>query len=210
MRPDGIGIINKRDGTQTSILNIAPYQTGGNWAWVPWAAWSPDGNTVYTVNHVTSETDQSSESQKFDLIAMPLKGGTSVDLVKNVGMFAYPVPSPVDHKSNFTNLTSGESIAQDTFSIAYLQAIFPDHSETSGYRLFIIDRDGSNKKSIFPEEGAVGLEPQHVVWSPVRVESIGNYAIALVYNGNIWIIDTGSGVAQQITGDGLTSRIDWR
>jgi hypothetical protein len=209
-RPDGIGILNSSDGTLTSILNIAPYQTGGNWAWVPGAAWSPDGNTVYTVNHVASEEDQSGESQRFNLIAVPLTGGTSIDLVNNVGMFAYPVPSPVDHKGKFINDSSADTVDQVAFSIAYLQAIFPDQSETSGYRLYIIDRDGSNKKYIFPEEDAVGLEPQHVVWSPGRVESIGNFAIALIYNGNIWIIDTGSGVAQQITGDGLTSRVDWR
>jgi hypothetical protein len=94
--------------------------------------------------------------------------------------------------------------------VAYLQAIFPDQSETSGYRLFIIDRDGSNPKSLFPEEGAVGLDPQHVVWSPVSLETSGDYTIALIYNGDIWMIDARTGAAQQITGDGLTNRIDWR
>jgi hypothetical protein len=209
-RPDGIGIINSRDGTQISILNIVPYQSGGNWAWVPGAAWSPDGNMVYTVNQIASDADQLGGSQQFDIIAVPLTGGTPVDLVKNVGMFAYPEPSPVNHQSNFISDASGVTIDQDAFCVAYLQAIFPDQSETSGYRLLIIDRDGSNKKSLFPEEGAVGLDPQHVAWSPVRIETTGDYAIALIYNGNIWIIDTGSGLAQQITGDGLTSRVDWR
>lgn len=209
-RPDGIGIIDNRDGTQTSILNIAPYQTGGNWAWVPGAAWSPDGYVVYAVNHVSSEVHSSGESQEFDLIAIPLLGGSPVNIVKNVGMFAYPVPSPVNQKSSFINHPSGDNLDQNAFSVAYLQAIFPDQSETSRYRLFIIDRDGSNQKSLFPEAGTVGLDPQHVVWSPVIVGSNGDYAIALIYNGNIWIIDTGSGEAQQITGDGLTSRVDWR
>ncbi len=209
-RPDGIGIINSHDGTQTSILNIAPYQTGGNWAWIPGADWSPDGNVVYAVNHIPSENNGSDESQEFDLVAIPLLGGSLVNLVKNVGMFAYPVSSPINQKSNLINSVSGDLPAQKAFYVAYLQAIFPDQSETSQYRLFMIDRDGSNQKSLFPEEGAMGLDPQHVVWSPVSMGSDNNYAIALIYNGNIWIIDAGSGAAQQITGDGLTSRVDWR
>ena len=32
-----LGSLTISDGTQTSILNIAPYQTGGNWAWMPGA-----------------------------------------------------------------------------------------------------------------------------------------------------------------------------
>jgi hypothetical protein len=209
-RPDGIGIIDGRNGTQTSILNIAPYQTGGNWAWVPGTSWSPDGNVVFTVSHLFSEDNSAPQSQEFDLIAIPMTGGTPVDLVKNVGMFAYPEPSAMNQRNNFISDTSGGTLDQKFFSVAYLQAIFPDQSETSGYRLFIIDRDGSNQRSLFPEEGEVGLDPQHVVWSPVSVGTGGDYAITLIYNGNIWIIDVGTGVAHQISGDGLTSRIDWR
>jgi len=105
---------------------------------------------------------------------------------------------------------SGDPLSQDAFSVAYLQAIFPDQSDSSGYRLSVIDRDGSNPRSLFPEEGTVGLDPQRVVWSPTGMEANGQYAIAVIYNGNIWIIDIGSGIAQQITGDGLTDKIDWR
>jgi hypothetical protein len=209
-RPDSIGFIDNRNGTLTSLLDIAPYQTSGNWAWVPGAAWAPDGNVVYTVNHISPEGSGSGESQLFDLIAIPLISRSPVTLVPNVGMFAYPVPSPVDEKRNFINRTSGNNLDQSAFYVAYLQAIFPDQSETSRYRLFIIDRDGSNKESLFSEDATVGLEPQRVVWSPVSMGSAGEYSIALIYNGNIWIVDSGTGVALQINGDGLTSRVDWR
>jgi hypothetical protein len=177
---------------------------------VPGAAWSPDGNVVYTVSHTSSKENSTLESQEFDLMAVPLTGGMPVELVKNVGMFAYPEPSPVNQNNNFIYNTTGDTLDQKVFSVAYLQAIFPDQSESSGYRLFIIDRDGSNQKSLFPIEGAVGLDPQHIVWSPVSVGDEWDYAIALIYNGDIWIIDVGTGVAQQINGDGLTSRVDWR
>jgi hypothetical protein len=73
-----------------------------------------------------------------------------------------------------------------------------------------MDRDGSNQEVIFPNEGAVGLEPQQPVWSPELMNSEGTYAIAFIHNGNIWLVDTISEEALQITGDGLTSKIDWR
>lgn len=210
-RPDGIGIIDLSDDKQeASILSIIPYQTGGNWAWVPGAAWSPDGNVIYTVDHSSSGSEGPEISTQFDLIVIPLLGGSPVRLVNNVGMFAYPVPSPIQSRINFISTSSGKYIDQEAFSVAYLQAIFPDQSETSGYRLNIIDRDGSNQKTLFPEEGAVGLDPQHVVWSPGPMSPEGDYAIAFIYNGNIWMVDTTSGASQQITGDGLTTRVDWR
>jgi hypothetical protein len=209
-RPDGIGIIDNRDGSMSSIHNIIPYQTGGNWAWIPGTAWSPDGNIIYTVDHLSSEANGSADSQQFDLIALPLIGGTPMYLVKDVGMFAYPVPSPLQLIPNFITASSGINLDQSAFSVAYLQAIFPDQSESSGYRLCIIDRDGSNRKCLFPEEGAIGLDPQYVVWSPEPIQSEGNYVIAFLYNGNIWFVDSVSGLAQQITGDGLTTQLDWR
>ena len=209
-RPDGIGIVDGRNGTVTSIYSITPYQTGGNWAWVPGAAWSPDGNVIYTVDHISSGTNENVDSQKFDLIAIPLFGGSPVRLINNVGMFAYPVPSPLQQKTNFIDTLSSTFLDQASFSVAYLQAIFPDQSESSGYRLSVIDRDGSNQKYLFPEEGAAGLYPQNVVWSPEAMGSEGDYAIAFIYNGNIWFVDSNSEVAQQITGDGLTTQVDWR
>lgn len=209
-RPESIGIFDSQNATLSPILNITPYQTNGDWAWVPHATWSPDGNVIYTIIDALSGEMNSSNLPEFDLIAIPLTGGMPVVLVKDTGMFAYPETSPMKKNNNFIYNSIGNPLDQNLFSVAYLQAIFPDQSETSGYRLFIIDRDGSNQKSLFPEEGEVGLNPQRVVWSPDNIAGEGDYAIALIYNGNIWLIFPGNGVAQQVTGDGLTSRIDWR
>src|SRR4030042_1116876 len=107
-QPDGIGIISKGDGAQKPILIIAPYQTGGNWAWVPGAAWSPDGNVIYSVNHASDNGDNPQEVQSFNLVAIPLMGGSPVDLVKNVGMFAYPEPSPMSPNSALIYDESGD------------------------------------------------------------------------------------------------------
>jgi hypothetical protein len=207
--PDGIGIIDARLGTQAKLLGIEPYHTSADWAWVPGAAWSPDNMVIYTVSHILNHSDGMLSSE-FNLVAIPLSGGSPVDIKQSVGMFAYPVASPITMSNEFIDPFSGESLSQTTFTVAYLQADFPEESETSKYSLYLIDRHGSNAHRLFPQEDATGLDPQHVKWSPNVMESSGNDAVALIYNGNIWLIDSGTGVAQQITMDGLTERMDWR
>jgi hypothetical protein len=126
-------------------------------------------------------------------------GGTRFVLSPDVGMFSYPVPSPR------LDLNPEET----AHMVAYLQARFPNQSETSRYDLARMDRDGSNKFILFPPEGSEGLQPQKMVWSPDVFEANGNYAIGLIYQQNLWLVDSMTGEAWQITGDGLTSRIDW-
>jgi hypothetical protein len=207
--PDGIGTIDAQHGTQAKLLGIEPYQTASDWAWVPGAAWSPDNMVIYTVNHALNHSP-GMPSSEFNLMAIPLSDGTPINIKHSVGMFAYPVASPISMINEYIDPISGASTPQRRYSVAYLQADFPDESETSKYSLYLIDRDGSNAQRLFPQQSAPGLDPQHVIWSPDVMESSGNYAIALIYNGNIWLIDSGTGVAQQITVDGLIERIDWR
>jgi hypothetical protein len=208
-RSDGIGIIDARLGTQAQLLDIEPYQTPADWAWVPGATWSPDNMVIYTVKHTSNNSD-ANPSSEYNLVAIPLSGGSPIEIMHSVGMFAYPVASPISMTNKVIDSVSGESLPQQSYSVAYLRADFPGGSETSKYSLYLVNRDGSNEKRLFPQEDAIGLEPQHVVWSPNVMETSENYAIALIYNGNIWLIDSGTGVAQQITMDGLTERIDWR
>jgi hypothetical protein len=209
-RPDEVGIFNRNTATSTTIIQINPYETNGDWAWVAGASWSADGSTIYTVSHEADDVSEMGGYTNFDLIAFPLNNDKQLTLVKNVGMFAYPVLSPIREKTGFINSDTGKNASENAFTVAYLQANSPEMSETSDYRLFVIDRDGSNRKGLFPEESAKGVEPQRVIWSPTIFQTDGNYGIAVIYNGNIWIVDAENGFARQITGDGLTSRIDWR
>ena len=202
-RPDGIGMLDYKTGLLTTTLEIVPYQTRGEWAWVPGLSWGPDGNVLYTIDHVPQSDSLSPEnSQLFDLLAVPVKGGPPVHLVSQAGMFSYPLASPAQP------LSSGEV----AYQVAYLQAVFPNQSETSSYRLAVIDRDGSNRRLLFPEEGKPGLKPQRDwgAWSPAPMPESGSFAVALVYQGNLWLVDSGTGAAQQVTGDGLTTRVLWR
>ena len=118
-------------------------------------------------------------------------------------MFAYPVVSPTEHHPT-------DPATEKSSQVGYLQSLLPDQSDTSKYQLVVMDRDGSNKRILFPEQGAPGLDPQRVVWSPSSMANGDNYVIAVMYQNNIWLINVADGKAQQITGDGLTGKMDWR
>jgi hypothetical protein len=130
----------------------------------------------------------------FDLVALTDSGSQVFTLASRTGMFSYPTTS------SLVDRPSGEN----AYSVAYLQAITPLESESSSYRLVVMDRDGSNNQVLFPADGDPGLEPQQVMWSP------GGNRVALIYRGDLWIIDLASAIGQRLTGDGLTTGLDWK
>ena len=202
-RPDGVGILDLQESAKIAVpkMAITPLQTQSDWAWVPGLTWAPTGNVLYTVDHaIASGVASQEESPLFDLTAIPLEGGAPIRVIQQSGMFAYPVPSPLNE------LSSGEQ----AYQVAFLQAIFPTQSKSSHYRLVVMDRDGSNRRVLFPEEGAPGLAPQQVLWSPGTFDEMQNYWLAVLYQGNVWLVDSTTGEAHQLTGDGLIDRLDWR
>jgi hypothetical protein len=196
-RADMIGTIDLEQGEFDPITGLLPLQTRGNWAWVPGITWSPDGDMIYTVTHrPQSDLENKEASPYFDLNAIGVTtSNLNIPLVSSIGMFAYPVASPF--------------LDGDHYEVAFLQAVFPEQSETSPYRLVIMDQDGSNRKEVFPAEGTTGMEPQQVIWGSAD-NSDRNDWIALIYQGNLWLINTGDEKAFQITGDNSISKIDWK
>jgi hypothetical protein len=73
-----------------------------------------------------------------------------------------------------------------------------------------MDRDGSNRHEVFPPEDAQGINPQTPIWAPEPISGQEGDFLAVVYQGNLWLVDSASGQSHQITGDGLISRIDWQ
>jgi len=192
---DSVGLVDLEKGEFNPLLKLLTFKTGENWAWLPSLAWSPDEHLLYTVNHVPlsgNETDES--SPLFDVIDTNLDGTQAAPLVTQTGMFAYPVPSPLFEDSRYW--------------VAYLQADYPDKSKSSKYRLALMDPDGSNRRVLFPEDGKPGLEPQRIAWSPTP--DGGQPQLAVIYEGNLWLISPDGSPARQITGDGSIERIDWK
>ncbi len=200
-RADAVGVVDLDEGTLEPWLNLPPYQTHADWAWVPGVGWSPDGAVLFAVTHgLPGAKDTPESAPDFHLVALPTALGWPVVLAHDVGMFAYPRPSP------WQKAPKGQS----DYWVAYLQASFPQQSDTSRYRLMVMDRDGSNRREVFPPEGGLGLEPQPVVWSPEPVPEFESLALAVIYQGNLYLVSAQDGTFQQLTGDGLITAVDWR
>jgi hypothetical protein len=202
-RPDSIGYVSPKTGEITKTLEINPFQTYGDWAWVPGITWGPDGNVLYVTEHNPSPGSSAAEtSPDFDLSAGPYDGGSFLRMVSQTGMFAYPLASPLQQ------LGTGDL----EYQIAFLQAENPERSDTSRYRLAVMDRDGSNRRTLFPPAETAGLAPQQHwgAWSTALLPGSNHLGLAVIYEGNLWLVDAVSGEAFQVTGDGLTTRLIWR
>lgn len=220
-RPDQVGLVNYKDGSISPLLALPPLQTRGDWAWVPGVSWGPDGKLLYVIDHrseanagESSNSLTAESSPLFDLAAILVdleaaataseeaRPASILPLVSQTGMFAYPLASPLQTDVN----------GAFEYRLAFLQAIFPTQSETSRYRLAVMDRDGSNRQVLFPEDSAPGLAPQREwgAWSPSPLPETGHFSLAVIYQGNLWLVDTHTGAAVQITSDGLTARVIWK
>lgn len=197
-RADSVGLIDSRDPFFEPLHEIVPLLTGSDWAWVPGVAWGPNSRTLYVVDHAPPlGIEDAAASPAFNLVAIPGPGESPLPLVTETGMFAYPSSSPAKL------VASGEIASQ----VAFLQALSPLQSEASSYRLTVMDRDGSNLRALFPKAGEPGIAQNELsppTWSP------GGGRLAIIYRGDVWIVDVASGTGQQLTGDGLTIALDWK
>jgi hypothetical protein len=199
-RPDQIGLVDQDGSYLKPLINITPLNTHSDWAWIPPIAWGADGKTLYYVAHAPAPAPVTSEeSPFFDLSATSFSNDANLSMVDSTGMFSYPAASP-----------SSWDGREKKYRVAYLQSIFIEQSETSRYRLMVMDRDGSNSKALFPPIDTNGIEPQTPVWSPEPLEGQTGDFITVIYQGNLWLVDSGSNQAYQVTGDGLINAIDWK
>ncbi|RPI91922.1 MAG: DUF348 domain-containing protein [Chloroflexi bacterium] len=199
-RPDGIGLVDIDAKYLKPLLDITPLNTHSDWAWLPSVAWGADGKSLYFTSHAPPPNLVSEEdSPFFDISATSFDSDATVRIVQQTGMFAYPSVSSLQSNSR-----------ERQYQVAYLQAIFPSQSQTSRYRLVVMDRDGSNRRTLFPASDAPGLDPQTPAWAPDPIDGQSGDFIAVVYQENLWLVDSGNGQAYQVTGDGHVKRIDWQ
>jgi Tol biopolymer transport system component len=185
-RPDAVGLADIDTDKWNVLLPLITFQTSSDWAWMPGIAWSSDG-TLSTVDHVQQTGLAVQErSPHFDLVSLDTNGKKTT-IAANVGMFAAPVPEP------------------DGGQVAFLRALTPSQSDISAYELMVVAPSGV-MISLFPPQGAAGLQPQQVAWAPSAEQGP---MVAFVYQGNLWVVNILSGEAQQLTGDGLVSRVSW-
>lgn len=188
-RPDQIGVINLKTEkpvsyTLTPLVDFVPLKTFSEWVWVPGLSWSPDGQFLAAVVHGSPlAAEPAEESQVFDLWLLSLDSGISAKVSQQVGMWANP--------------------AWGKIGIAFGAATNPLQSATSRYFIKLIDRDGSNKRQIFPFSEELGVQLPQLVWSA------DGESLLFTYNGNLYMIDNKGTPPVQLTADGQASHPQW-
>jgi dipeptidyl aminopeptidase/acylaminoacyl peptidase len=184
---DEVGIVALSDKLQLPMASFPEYRTQSHWAWVPTLSWSSDG---YLLTFAAHEGDQvglePQDSPIFSLWAASADGELKARLAEEVGMWSAPRWSP-----------------EPGGLLAYGQAQSPRNSQDSRYELFVMDRDGSNKRRLFPPEGLMGLVAPDVAWAP------GGGALMFEYEGNLFRVDVQTGDLAQLTSDGQSTHPRW-
>lgn len=188
---DAVGTVNLETGSlNTPIVTFREFAPRSDWSWRTTISWSPDSRLMLGVVHgppIGSEAPE--RSAVFNIGVFAADGSFQATMVEQSGIWAYPKFSPVPG------------------GIAYLKAREPLASvpDTAEYDLYVADVDGSNARRIYPpNEDDRGITQRDFTWSPD-----GNQ-IALIAQGNLWVVDIRSGLAEQVTLDGTASHPVWR
>ncbi len=183
---DEVGILAVADKVLLPLASFPPFRTQSHWAWVPSVSWSPDGYFLAFVRHEGDlEGLDPEDSPVFGLWVVGADGRLRVRLAEEVGMWSGPRWSP-----------AGDLLL-------YGQAQSPRNSQDSRYELFLVDRDGSNSRRLFPPEGWMGLIAPDAAWSPT------GDALLIEYEGNLYRLDVQTGSLTQLTGDRQSSHPRW-
>jgi hypothetical protein len=198
VRADSMGLVDQETGEFTTLLTYPVFETRQSWSWRATVSFSPDEETIVTTVHgepIGNEPPQT--SPVFHVAVTDVAGTFAADLARNTGIWSMPAYSPA-----FTDPATGEQ----TWQIAYMRARNLANSINQGaeYDLIVADRDGSNARVVFPAPGQSGLNASaHPVWNPAGTQ------LAFIYQGNLWVVDVRSGIANQLTLDGAASTPVW-
>jgi Tol biopolymer transport system component len=125
------------------------------------------------------------DSPVFDVWVLAANGTITAELVSEAGMWAAPTYAP-----------EGDLIA-------FGHARSPYVSATSGYDLCVMDRDGSDRHTLFPPEGEIGLDYPAIAWGP------GGDRLIVVYQGNLYLLVISDGKVHQLTTEGNVTAVRW-
>ena len=194
--PGSIGKIDRLTGEKKELTKIQPYEkTRSDWAWIPGVTWSSDETAAFFAFHGEIEgTTKSYDPTDFNIGKINLTDGQAAEIKSGTGLFSQPAASPL--------FEDGSSY------IAYMQTISPLQSESSRYRIMLMDSDGGNAKAVFPLDEEDYVTPQRVIWSPTTVAN--QSWIAIIYKSNIWLVNPFTGIYNQITIDQSVTKMIWK
>jgi hypothetical protein len=202
-RADSVGLVDLEKKDFVTLLEFPHFDPAivANWVWQPEISWSRDSQILLTTIHGAPYGSESPiNSVTFNMAALSPERNLVIDNLLNLtGIWAQPTYSPIRQ----------DAAGFPDYEIAYLQSRDPLNSLGGEYDLVVADRDGSNPQKIFPPENHPGIRPfseanpTEFVWSPSGAH------IAVIYQGNLWIVEVATKLAQQITTDGQASHPRW-
>ncbi len=96
------------------------------------------------------------------------------------------------------------SFSPDGELIVFGRARVPYTSQTSTYDLYLMDRDGSDRRLLFPQDSSEpGLDYPAAIWDPTGGRML------VVYQGDLWLV-TVDGQSRRVTEDGAITSAQWR
>jgi Tol biopolymer transport system component len=201
-RPDQLGWIDVGSGRVFPLATYPPQSPRSSsvddQVWLPTPTWSPDSRYVVCTLHGEEPGRPADLSRIFEIWALDLDNTVRARLTRAVGMWSTPRWSPII----LQGASSGAQTADSR--IAYASANTPMNSYESRYVLTVMDRDGSNKHAVFPAQDQAGMaRPFTYRWSP------DGRQLMVLYLGDLYLLDVASGRAQQVTGDGQCTHLEW-
>ncbi|MBK9122744.1 MAG: DPP IV N-terminal domain-containing protein [Chloroflexi bacterium] len=196
---DSVGLVDLESGTlDTPLVSFVPFTPRSDWSWRTSVSWSPDADLLLTVVHGEPVGSEAAErSPIFDVAVLARDGSFSATVYEQSGIWAFPKFAP-------PNSGPGAATGRRP-GMSYLLARQPLVSvgDSAEYDLYVADVDGSNARRIFPPEDQRGITQRDYSWSPD-----GSY-IAIVYQGNVWVVDVVTAASFQVTLDGSASHPVW-
>ncbi|MCU0497227.1 MAG: DPP IV N-terminal domain-containing protein [Anaerolineae bacterium] len=197
VQADAVGLLDLQSKEFQPLVTYSIFTPYSDWSWTTSVSWSPDSQLLATTVHGPPiSTEAPERSPVFNIAVLSVEASFSAEIVTRAGIWSSPKFSP--------QVEPNDGLYPQVY-LAYLLARQPldSVSDTAEYDLYVADRDGSNARRIFPQDGQRGILTRDYVWSP------DGRQIALVYQGNLWIVDVITGNARQITLDGNVSNPVW-
>ena len=202
VRADGLGLVDFEQKRLKSLVTYAVFHSSATWVWLSPVSWSFDNQLIASIIHGAPLGDEPAETSPiFDLAVISADGRFSALVRNSAGMWAAP---------SFSPNTAPPGADFSAGYLAWLEAREPFNSMNGEYDLILADRDGSNQRSLFPPAGLegirksdFGLTAKDFAWSPDA------RFIALIYQGDLWLVEVESAAAHQVTFDGESSNPVW-
>jgi Tol biopolymer transport system component len=196
---DEVGIIDteaeSEAGQRIRLQSFTEYNTRAEWVWVPSISWSPDGTYLAFPQHAGDDP----EATNFDTWVINVANGVGGQFIEQAGIWSYPHWSPAT--------TDALDPSRETSQVAFLRANNPLDSLRSSYTLWLMDRDGSNARQVYPpvgENSSFPKQQQFMVWGANGGE------IAFVYDEALYMFDLETAEARRITqDDAVVSNPTW-